>query len=208
VRARAADTVLVGGGLAAQRCCETLRARGYDGPLTLLAEEPHAPYDRPPLSKALLAGAAEDPSLRPAGWHEAHGVELRLGTRAVALDTPVREVVLGGGARLRYERLLIATGARARRIPLLCRATGARRGVPATLRAGAHELRTLEDARALRAALAPGMRLAVVGAGLVGLEVAATARGLGAEVTVVEAAPLPLGGATASTASSSRSERR
>jgi NADPH-dependent 2,4-dienoyl-CoA reductase/sulfur reductase-like enzyme len=177
-----AGVVIVGAGLAGQRCCEALRARGWEGPIRLVGDEEHAPYDRPPLSKGLLAGTTEacEVALRPPGWHAEHGVELVLGVRATGLDPGGREVLLAGGRRLRYDALVVATGGVPRLLPGL-------RG-----RANVHVLRTLDDALALRAALAPSVRLAVVGAGLVGLEVAATARALGAAVTVVEAAPAPL----------------
>ena len=177
-----AGIVIVGAGLAGQRCCEALRARGWEGPIQLVGDEDHAPYDRPPLSKGLLAGAIERSAaaLRAPGWHAAHGVELVLGTAATGLDVGRRHVLLDGGRRLRYERLVVATGGAPRVLPML-------RG-----RTNVHVLRTLDDALALRAVLRPGVRLAVVGAGLVGLEVAATARALGAAVTVVEAAAAPL----------------
>jgi 3-phenylpropionate/trans-cinnamate dioxygenase ferredoxin reductase component len=176
--------VLVGGGLAAQRCAETLRTLGFDGPLTIVGAEPHAPYDRPPLSKSVLAGERDvaTTALRPAGWHAEHDVDLVLGDPAVALDPAGRWVRLGSGRALRYERVLIATGAAPRALP------AARSG---------HVLRTREDAERLRCALRGGARLVVLGAGLVGLEAASTARALGAQVTVVEAAPAPLGRALA-----------
>jgi NADPH-dependent 2,4-dienoyl-CoA reductase/sulfur reductase-like enzyme len=177
-----AGILIVGAGLAGQRCCEALRARGWDGPIRLVGEEQHRPYDRPQLSKGLLAGTAVagDLTLRPLGWHDEHGVELVLGARATGLDPGRRLLLLAGGACLRYARLVVATGAAPRTLPGL-------HG-----RANVHVLRTLDDALALRDVLAPGVRLAVVGAGLIGLEVAASARGRGAAVTVVEAAPAPL----------------
>ncbi len=179
-----AGVVIAGGGLAAQRCCEALRARGWDGPIRIVGDERRRPYDRPPLSKALLAGESgpADVALRPAAWYGEHDVDLLLGARAEGLEPERRELVLAGGARLRYDHLVVATGG----APRVLRALGGRAGV--------HALRTLDDALALRALLAPGLRLAVVGAGLVGLEVAATARALGAEVTIVEAAAAPLAG--------------
>ena len=166
------DVVLVGAGLASQRCAETLRARGHDGPIRMIGAEPHAPYDRPPLSKELLAAP---PFLRPPGWHSEHGVDLVLGDPAVGLFD--RRVRLASGATVPFGRLLIATGARARTLPGL---------------EDALTLRSYDDAIALRAALVPGARLAIVGAGFVGLEVAATARALGVAVTVFEVAPAPL----------------
>jgi NADPH-dependent 2,4-dienoyl-CoA reductase/sulfur reductase-like enzyme len=174
--------LIVGAGLAGQRCAETLRSGSYEAPIRMVGAENWTPYDRPPLSKALLAGAAIPGklALRPAGWHRENGVELLLGRRAVRLDPVARRVSLEDGEVLAYERLLIATGAEPRSLPL---AEGL---------AGAHVLRTLDDALALRRALVRAGRLAVIGAGFIGLEVAATARRLGVEVTVLEAAPTPL----------------
>jgi 3-phenylpropionate/trans-cinnamate dioxygenase ferredoxin reductase subunit len=176
--------VIAGGGLAAQRCTETLRAKGYDGPIRIVCAEPHPPYDRPPLSKELLAGdlPAEAVALRPRDWYEERGVDLLLGTRAEGLDLATRDLVVSGRRRLRYDSLLIATGSRARTLPLLEGYSNV--GV----------LRTLDDALALHRGLTPGARLAIVGAGFIGLEVAATARKLGAEVAIVEALEAPLAG--------------
>ena len=173
--------VLVGGGLASQRAAETLRRRGYDGPVRIVCAEAEPPYDRPPLSKQVLAGAASEDSVgfRPAAWYAENGVELLLGERAAALEAERRQLVLAGGERLPYDQLLIATGGEARRLPFL-------------RHENVHALRTLADARALRAELRPGTRLAIVGAGFIGQEVAATARHLGVEVTIVEALATPL----------------
>jgi NADPH-dependent 2,4-dienoyl-CoA reductase/sulfur reductase-like enzyme len=174
--------LIVGGGLAAQRCAETLRRRGYEGPVRMISAEPDPPYDRPPLSKELLAGTVEEESVayRPAWWYEEKEVELLLGTRAEALDPKARTVMLDSGAELSYEKLLIATGSAARRLPFL-------EGYE-----NVHALRTLADARLLRQELVPGARLAIVGAGFIGQEVAATARRLGVEVTMIEALETPL----------------
>jgi NADPH-dependent 2,4-dienoyl-CoA reductase/sulfur reductase-like enzyme len=173
---------IVGGGLAAQRCAETLRRKGFDGAVRMVCAEAETPYDRPPLSKELLAGTAGEDSLayRPARWYEEKGVELLLGRRAEGLDPDARTVVLDGGEEIGYGSLLIATGGEARRLPFLAGFENV------------HYLRTLADTRRLRAELAPGARLAVVGAGFIGQEVAATARRLGAEVTMIEALPAPL----------------
>jgi len=187
-----ADVLIAGGGLAAQRCCETLRRLGFEGRIVLICEEPLAPYDRPPLSKAVLTGGREPRKLafRPAAWYEKHGVELLLGVAAGELDLAGRRVALrdsrggrrgAGGSTLRYRRLVIATGSRPRRLP----------GLP--LGGAVHELRTHADALALRTALREGRdRLVVLGAGLVGMEVASSARALGLDVTLIEAAPTPL----------------
>jgi 3-phenylpropionate/trans-cinnamate dioxygenase ferredoxin reductase subunit len=174
--------VIAGGGLAAQRCAETLRRAGYDGPIRMICAEPRAPYDRPPLSKAVLANAAAEDGLgfRPAAWYDEHGVELLLGVPAAGLDCARREVALADGRTIAYEQLLIATGSRPRRLPLLDRF------------ANVHTLRTLDDARALRGALAAGGRLVIVGAGFIGQEVAAAAARAGVHTTIVEAAAAPL----------------
>jgi NADPH-dependent 2,4-dienoyl-CoA reductase/sulfur reductase-like enzyme len=174
--------VIVGGGLAAQRCAETLRRRGYEAPVRMVCAEPEPPYDRPPLSKEMLAGemAAEALAYRPAWWYEEKRVELLLGVRAEGLDPGARRLRLDSGAELPYEKLLIATGGGARRLPFL-------EGYE-----NVHYLRTLADARRLRGELRAGARLAIVGAGFIGQEVAATARRLGAEVTMLEALEVPL----------------
>ena len=177
-------TVVVGGGLAAQRFCETLRRLGHDGPIRMICAEPVRPYDRPPLSKELLAGDLDSHALhlRSPDWYADNEVELVLGTSAEALDVTQRTVTLEGGELVRFERLLIATGAQPRLLPGL----GGFGNV--------HTLRTLEDTHALRSSIGAGARIAIVGAGFIGLEVAATARRLGAEVTLIEAARAPLAG--------------
>jgi 3-phenylpropionate/trans-cinnamate dioxygenase ferredoxin reductase subunit len=167
--------LIVGGGLAAQRAAETLRARDHRGPIRVVCGEPVAPYDRPPLSKELRA----EP-FRPAEWYAEHDVELLLGRHAAHLDVAARRVTLEDGDQLAYDELIVATGARARRLPMFA-------GRP-----NVHVLRTLADTEALRAALVPGVRVAIVGAGFIGQEVAATARSRGAEVTLIEAAEVPL----------------
>ncbi|MGH2936799.1 MAG: NAD(P)/FAD-dependent oxidoreductase [Solirubrobacterales bacterium] len=175
--------VIVGGGLAGQRCCETLRSRGFEGRIRIVADEPRPPYDRPPLSKAVLAGERSPDSLsfRSPAWYAEKEVELLTGDPAVALDPEIKTVTLGSGAILAYDQVLVATGSRPRPLP----------GTESF--ANAHLLRTAEDAMRLRDALSPGARLVVVGAGFIGLEVAATARRLGCQVTVLEAAPSALG---------------
>jgi NADPH-dependent 2,4-dienoyl-CoA reductase/sulfur reductase-like enzyme len=169
------SVLIVGGGLAAQRAAETLRARDHRGPIRVVCGEPVAPYDRPPLSKELRA----EP-FRPPAWYEEQEVELLLGRRAAALDVARRRLTLEDGAELAYDDLIIATGARPRRLPMFA-------GRP-----NVHTLRTLADTEGLRSALVPGARLAIVGAGFIGQEVAATARGLGVTVTLIEAAAVPL----------------
>jgi len=176
--------VIAGGGLAAQRCTETLRNQGYDGAIRIVCGEPHPPYDRPPLSKELLTGTmpAAAVGLRPHAWYDERRVDLLLGTRATRLDPRRRELTLSRGRPLRFDALLIATGSRARTLPAL------------DGYANVTVLRTIEDALALREALRPGARLAVVGAGFVGLEAASSALALGADVTIVEALEAPLAG--------------
>jgi 3-phenylpropionate/trans-cinnamate dioxygenase ferredoxin reductase subunit len=179
---RDAGVVIAGGGLAAQRAAETLRRNDYDGAIRIVADEPEAPYDRPPLSKEFLAGEVDEQAMRfrPDDWYAEQRVELLLGERAGGLDPRARELTLAGGGRLRFWRLLIATGSAPRRLPGTESFTNV------------HELRTLRDARRLRDAVGPGARVVVVGAGFIGQEVAATARSRGAHVTIVEAAPAPL----------------
>jgi 3-phenylpropionate/trans-cinnamate dioxygenase ferredoxin reductase component len=174
--------VIVGAGLAAQRCAETLRRRGYEAPVRIVGAEPEAPYDRPPLSKAVLAGSTADEStaFRAPEWYEEQEVELLLGAPAERLEPEAHRLVLVGGEELRYGKVLIATGGEPRRLPFLADFENV------------HYLRTLADARRLRGGLGPGTRLAIVGAGFIGQEVAATATGLGAEVTIVEALEVPL----------------
>ena len=182
IRSAPQHIVLAGGGLAAQRCAETLRREGYSGAIRMVCAEPHAPYDRPPLSKQLLAGTCDGPSLalRPADWYVAHQVELLLGVGAAGLRMAEHTLVLADGAELRYDRLLIATGARARRL----RALSGRDNVSV--------LRTVDDGWALCDALSRAERVGVIGAGFIGQEVAATARSRGCAVTMVDAAPQPL----------------
>ena len=176
--------VIAGGGLAAQRCTETLRAQGYDGSIRVVCGEPHPPYDRPPLSKELLTGDLPEGALalRPPSWYEERRVDLLLETRAIRLDPVRRELELSRGRPLRFDALLIATGSRPRMLPALEGYDNV--GV----------LRTLDDALALRHALAPGSRLAVVGAGFIGLEAASSATAIGAQVTILEALDAPLEG--------------
>ncbi|HEX4107379.1 MAG TPA: FAD-dependent oxidoreductase [Solirubrobacteraceae bacterium] len=176
--------VIVGGGLAAVRTVQALRDGGYEGALTVLAGEAEPPYDRPPLSKDFLLGkvADEDIRLLAPEAYETLGVELRLGARAAGLDPAAHEVILEGGERVPYEKLVVATGADPIRIPAL-------EGVP-----GVHYLRDAAHSRELREMLRAGTRVGVVGGGFIGLEIAAVARSLGAEVTVIEGLAAPLAG--------------
>jgi NADPH-dependent 2,4-dienoyl-CoA reductase/sulfur reductase-like enzyme len=182
--ARSDGIAIVGGGLAGQRCAETLRRSGYDRPVRLVCLEPHRPYDRPPLSKGFLTDSACDAELpyRSTDWYREHVVDLLIGVGAAGLDPVDRRLALSDGSILGFEKLLIATGGRPRTLPML----GGFDNVSV--------LRTLDDARLLREVLARNARLTVVGAGFIGLEIAATARRLGVEVALVEAASFPLVG--------------
>ncbi len=177
-----AGIVIIGGGLAGQRCLETLRRHGYAGPIRLVCGEPHLPYDRPPLSKGLLActSSHSGPGFRPSRWYEQHDIDVLLGLSATELDPGRRRVTLSDGGVLSYSWVLVATGSSPRPMPLL-------QGYE-----NVSSLRTLDDCRQLRQALHSRPLLAVIGGGFIGLEVAATARSLGVEVTMIEAAPAPL----------------
>ncbi|MEX2293687.1 MAG: FAD-dependent oxidoreductase [Acidimicrobiales bacterium] len=176
--------VIVGASLAGFRAAEELRALGHEGSITVVGDEPHLPYDRPPLSKQVLAGSRPPEATAlgaSSGSIEDLGLDWRLSTSATALDLAERIVLLGGGERLPYNGLVIATGASPRRLP----------GTDHL--AGVHTLRTLDDCLAIRSVLQAGpRRVAVVGAGFIGAEVAATCRGLGIEVSLIEALPVPL----------------
>ncbi|MGJ0204011.1 FAD-dependent oxidoreductase [Leucobacter sp. gxy201] len=179
--------VIIGGGLAAETAAKELRTRGYDGAITVLASEAHSLYQRPPLSKGYLSGAEgiEAVVLHDHDWYTEHSITVLANTEATSLDTAAREVGFTDGGTLGYDKLLLATGASARRLPL----------AGADL-AGVHALRTLEDADQLRAPLAEGgKRLVVIGSGWIGMEVAATARQLGNTVTVLERGAVPLASA-------------
>jgi 3-phenylpropionate/trans-cinnamate dioxygenase ferredoxin reductase component len=167
--------VIVGAGLAGSRCAETLRALGFDGRVVLVGEEGRAPYERPCLSKDFLAGARENVLLRGEEYWAERDIELVLGRRIESIDLLNRTI----GEGLDWDAVVIATGARPRRLPF---------AVPD----GVHVLRSAQHALALREELGPGRRLAIVGAGFVGAEVASTALGLGAEVTLVDVARAPL----------------
>ncbi|MFI6558858.1 NAD(P)/FAD-dependent oxidoreductase [Streptomyces sp. NPDC050534] len=173
---------VVGASLAGLSAARSLRKQGYDGRLVLIGDEPHRPYDRPPLSKEFLAGTIGEADLALETDGEDLGAEWLLGARAMGLDATRRAVRLADGAEVRADGIVIATGAAARSLP-------GSEGL-----SGVHTLRTLDDARALRAELARGGRLVVIGGGFIGAEVASTAYALGLDVTVIEAAPTPLAG--------------
>lgn len=180
---RLEKVVVVGASLAGLRAVQALRRAGYDGRIVAIGEERHRPYDRPPLSKEVLAGKwdADRTALLQPDEETALAVEWRFGARAAGLDLATRRVRLDTGEEVPFDGLVIATGAVARTIP----------GTPAEL-AGVHTLRTLDDGLALRASLDHSPKVAVIGAGFIGAEVAATCRGRGLEVTMIEALDWPL----------------
>ena len=173
----------MGASLAGAKAAEALREAGDDGPIVLLGEEPDPPYERPELSKGYLAGAKsrDDLAVLPDGWYAEHDVDLRLRTRAVALHRHDHEVELAGGERLGYDRLLLATGSSPSKLK-----------VPGTDLDGVLYLRRVGHSDDIRAAIAAGGPLVVVGGGWIGLEVAAVARQKGLDVTLLEQAPVPL----------------
>jgi 3-phenylpropionate/trans-cinnamate dioxygenase ferredoxin reductase subunit len=177
------EIVVVGASLAGASAVQSLRERGYDGGIVLVGDEAERPYERPPLSKGYLQGAEERESafVHPAGWYDEHDVELRLATEVTALDRAARQAVTATGERLRYDRLLLATGSSPRRL-----------NVPGADLDGVLYLRRLADSDRLRAAFETAGRVAIVGGGWIGLETAAAARAAGLDVTLLEGAPLPL----------------
>jgi len=174
-----APVVVVGAGQGGLQVAESLRNGGYRGKLVLLGDETHAPYQRPPLSKGLLLGEMEPQqlTLRQPAVYDRKGIDLRLQSRVVSLDTSRRTLGLADGTALGYDKLVLATGARPRPLPIA--------GADA---AGVHTLRTLDDTQAIAASLAAARRVVVIGGGFIGLEMAAVARKLGKQVTLVEAA--------------------
>src|SRR5271155_580504 len=178
--------VIIGGGLGGAKAAEGLREKDFDGQIIVCAEEDHLPYERPPLSKEFLAGkkSLDDFTVHDSAWYRENEIDLRLNARVLSVDRAAHTVELPDNTRVEYDKLLLATGSRSRRLP-----------IPGSDAAGVHYLRTFEDASALNSALVEGSSLAVVGAGWIGLEVAASARQRGVNVTVVETAKLPLVGA-------------
>lgn len=176
----AAPILIAGAGHAGGAAAAALRQFGWKGGITLLGDEPILPYQRPPLSKAWLKGeaTAESLALRPERFYTQQGIALRLGTTVAAIDRAGHRVILADGTALPYARLILALGARARRLDL-----------PGFAAGGVLELRTAADADRLKAAIGPGRRLAIVGGGYIGLEAAASARALGAEPFVIEREP-------------------
>ena len=178
--------VIVGGGLAGATAATELRKRGFDGSIRILAAEPHPPYIRPPLSKGYLQGSEERSAafVHPDEWYGEHGVELSTSARVESIDRVTGTVTLSSGETVPYDRLLLATGAEPRRL-----------GIPGADARGIHYLRTLENSEELRDALADGSkRVAIVGAGWIGLEIAAAARTYGNDVVVIGREKVPLEG--------------
>lgn len=182
-------TVVVGASVAGTTVAQTLRDEGYDGRVVLVGDEPHLPYQRPPLSKGRLRGTDVDDAgaptdtvtLHPEAWYAEHDVDLRRATRVTAVDRASGTVRLADGEDLPWDHLVLATGAEPRRL-----------AVPGADLPGVHTLRTVQDSDRLRDTLVPGAHVVVVGGGWIGLEVAAVARERGGEVTVLEAGPMPL----------------
>ena len=175
--------VIVGASLAGAKAAETLRAEGFAGRVVLVGAEPERPYERPPLSKDYLQGKAErdEAFVHEASYYADHDIDLRVGETVTELDPGLRELALGSGERLSFDRLLLATGAEPRRL-----------SIPGSGLEGIHYLRTLADSEALRQRLEAGGRLVVVGAGWIGAEVAASARQHGVDVTVIDPFSVPL----------------
>ena len=173
----------MGAGLAGGKAAEALREQGFDGDVVLVGAEGHAPYDRPPLSKDYLQGQTERDAIavHEPDWYAAHDVELRTSTTVTGIDRDAHQVLLDDGQRLGYDKLLLATGSTPRTPP-----------IPGASLEGVRYLRTVDDSNRLRETIAGGGPIAIVGAGWIGLEVAAAARIAGVQTTVLEAAPQPL----------------
>ncbi|MBZ4621244.1 NAD(P)/FAD-dependent oxidoreductase [Mycobacterium avium] len=172
--------VIVGGGLAAARTAEQLRRSEYSGPITIVSDEVHLPYDRPPLSKEVLRKEVDDTALKPRQWYDDNDITLRLGSAARSLDTAAQTLTLEDGTTLGYDELVIATGLVPRRIPTIPDLDGIR------------VLRTFDESLALREHASAAQRAVIIGAGFIGCEVAASLRSLGVDVVLVEPQPTPL----------------
>lgn len=172
--------VIVGGGLAAARTAEQLRRSDYSGRVTIVSDEVHLPYDRPPLSKEVLRKEVDDVALKPREWYDEKDITLRLGSAATSLDTAAQTVTLADGTVLGYDELVIATGLVPRRIPAFPDLEGIR------------VLRSFDESMALREHASAAKHAVVIGAGFIGCEVAASLRGLGVDVVLVEPQPTPL----------------
>jgi 3-phenylpropionate/trans-cinnamate dioxygenase ferredoxin reductase subunit len=175
--------VIVGASLAGGTAAATLRQDGFDGDVILIGEEPHPPYERPPLSKQYLRGEVpfEKALVRPSGFYEEHGIDTRFGVAATRVNSAERKVDLSTGGSVRYDKLLIATGVRNRRPP-----------IPGLDLQNVFDLRSVHDADTLRAEIVPGRKAAVIGMGFIGCEVAASLRQKGVEVVCIDPSPTPL----------------
>jgi len=174
--------LVIGANMAGGTAAATLREEGFDGRVVLIGQEPHPPYERPPLSKEYLRGEEQEPRfIRPPAWYVKNQIETRFGEGAQWVDVSDRSVELVGGERIAFESLLIATGCRNRKFPL-----------PGLDLPGVHDLRYLPDSDAIKAAAVPGAKAVLVGMGFIGAEVAASLRARGVDVTVVEFAETPL----------------
>ena len=175
--------IIVGGGLAGAIAAQTLREEGFDGRITLLGQEANAPYERPPLSKDYLQGKTERDSIfvHPEQWYAEQAVELRLGTTVTSVEPASRTIATDTGAQLHYDKLLIATGSRPRRL-----------GVPGADLDGVYYLRYVEDSERIKIEFARAKRVVIIGAGWIGLETAAAARAAGLEVTLLISGDMPL----------------
>lgn len=175
---QAPHILIIGAGQAGTTAAAELRSRGFQGSITLVGDEPHLPYERPPLSKdALLNPEQAQLTLHPASFYQEQNIDLRLGVRAVAIDAQARQVSLSNGDSLNYDSLLLATGAQARRLPELD-----------VLGSVSHVLRTLDDAHRIRAQIKPGSHALLVGAGVIGLELASSLVAMGATVELIDPA--------------------
>ena len=177
------NVIIVGGGLAGAIAAQTLREEGFDRRITLLGEESNRPYERPPLSKDYLQGNTDRDSIfvHPESWYANHAVELRLGAAVTSLDPALRTVTTATGVQLGYDKLLLATGSTPRRV-----------SVPGADFDGVRYLRSVEDSERIKAGFARAQRVAIIGAGWIGLETAAAARNAGLDVTLLKAGELPL----------------
>lgn len=175
--------VIVGASLTGGTAAATLRQDGFDGDVILVGAEPHPPYERPPLSKQYLRREVpfEKALVRPTGFYEAHAIDTRFGDAATHIDPAERKVELASGRSVRYDKLLIATGVRNRRPP-----------IPGLNLENVFDLRSVDDADALRAEVVPGRKAAVIGMGFIGCEVAASLRQQGVEVVCIDPSPTPL----------------
>jgi 3-phenylpropionate/trans-cinnamate dioxygenase ferredoxin reductase component len=175
--------IIVGGGMAGAIGAQTLREEGFDGSITLLSQEPNLPYERPPLSKDYLQGNADRESIfvHPESWYAEHAVELSLSGAVTSLDPAARSVTTATGTQLRYDKLLLATGSKPRRLDL-----------PGADLEGVYYLRNVEDSERLKIEFALAERVVIIGAGWIGLETAAAARAAGLHVTLLVSGDMPL----------------